>query len=68
MQKIILFIDHSDYAFETPVKIGNLFINRFAIDEDASFEILEIFERIGGPQNGGMDQFNILTFDSSFQN
>ena len=61
MQKIILFIDPSDYAFETPVKIGNLFINRFAIDEDASFEILEIFERVGG-----MDQLNILTFDPSF--
>ena len=44
MQKIILFIEPSDREYETPVKIGNLFMNRFAIDEDASTEILKIFE------------------------
>ena len=44
MQKIILFIEHTDYAFFTPETIGNLFINRFAIDEDDSSEILNIYE------------------------
>ena len=44
MQKIILFVEPSDDAYETPVKIGNLFMNRFAVDEDASIEILKIFE------------------------
>ena len=44
MQKIILFIEPNDRAFYTPVKIGNLFMNRFAIDEDASAEFLNIFE------------------------
>ena len=27
----------------TPVKIGDLFMNRFAIDEDGSHEILKIY-------------------------
>ena len=46
MQKIVLFIEPNENAWicETPVKIGNLFINRFAIDEDVSSEILGIFE------------------------
>ena len=44
MQKIVLFIEPSEDAWLTPVKIGNLFMNRFAIDEDVSSEILGIFE------------------------
>ena len=44
MQKIILFVEPSDDAFETPAKIGDIFMNRFAIDENASCEILERFE------------------------
>ena len=61
MQKIVLFIELSDDTFQTPSKIGHLFTNRFAIDEDASFEILKIFHlgktslnmsRPKGPQYG----------------
>ena len=44
MQKVILFIEPIDEEYLTPVKIGNIFMNRFAIDEDASSEILNIFE------------------------
>ena len=44
MQKIVLFIKPDERAYETPLKIGNLFMNRFAVDEDAAFEILKIFE------------------------
>ena len=44
MQKIILFIEPFEDAFETPTKIGDIFMNRFAIDEDASCEILKRFE------------------------
>ena len=44
MQKIILFIEPSEDAWRTPLKIGNLFMNRFAVDEDAASEILKIFE------------------------
>ena len=44
MQKIVLFIEPSEESWQTPLKIGNLFMNRFAIDEDAASEILKIFE------------------------
>ena len=44
MQKIILFIEPHKEAYRTPSKIGNLFMNRFAVDEDAASEILKIFE------------------------
>ena len=44
MQGIILFIEPNDDAFYTSSKIGHLFMNRFAIDEDAGFEILKVLE------------------------
>ena len=43
MQKIVLFIDPTSRAWFTPSKIGNLFMNRFGIDEDAKHEILKIY-------------------------
>ena len=46
MQKIILFVEPSDDLFFTPAKIGDLFMNRFAIDEDASCEILKTIELV----------------------
>ena len=44
MQKIILFIEPIEDAFMTPDKIGDMFMNRFAIDENDSCEILKRFE------------------------
>ena len=44
MHKIVLFIEPTDDAWSTPSKIGHLIMNRFAIDEDASFEIVKVFE------------------------
>ena len=44
MQGIVIFIEPCDDAFNTPSKIGHLFMNRFAIDEDAGFEILNVLE------------------------
>ena len=44
MQKIVLFIEPNDDAWVTPLKIGNLFMNRFAVEEDAASEILTILE------------------------
>ena len=43
-QKIVLFIEPAEEAWRTPSKIGNLFMNRFAIDEDAKNEILKIYQ------------------------
>ena len=44
MQKIVLFIEPSDNAFFTPFKIGHLFMNRFAVDEDSGSEIIKVLE------------------------
>ena len=51
MQKIVMFIEPSEETFHTPEKIGNRFMNRFAVDEDTSSEILNIYEL------KGMDHF-----------
>ena len=42
MQQIVLFIEPAENAYQTPSNIGNLFMNRFAVDEDANYEILKI--------------------------
>ena len=42
--QIVLFIEPSDFEFETPIKIGNLFLNRFAVDENAPAEIVKILQ------------------------
>ena len=43
-QKIIVFISPSDQAFERPTSICNLYMNRFAIEEEAGSEILKIYQ------------------------
>ena len=42
--QIVLFIEPNDDLWATPLKFGNLFMNRFAVEEDAAFEVLKIFE------------------------
>ena len=42
--KIVIFIQPPIGPWHTPSKIGNLFMNRFAIDEDANHEILKIYQ------------------------
>ena len=43
-QNIVLMVEPSEDSFTCPFKIGNLFINRFCIEEQAAFEVIEIFE------------------------
>ena len=43
-QKFVVFIEQAAEEFYKPSKIGNLFMNRFAIDEDAKNEILKIYQ------------------------
>ena len=43
MQGVVLFIEPDD-RYLTPSKIGNLFMNRLAIEEDQGNEILSIFQ------------------------
>ena len=44
MQKVILFIAPQNKKWSTPSKIGNLFMNRSAIEEDECNEILKIYQ------------------------
>ena len=53
MQKMIIFIEPGiqpedstalDGISSTPGKIGRLFMNRFAVDENSKVEVLRIFE------------------------
>ena len=39
-----MFIEPAAVEFYKPSKIGNLLINRFAIDEEAKNEILKIYQ------------------------
>ena len=44
MQRIVVFIDVADEPPVTPLKIGNLIMNRSVVEEDAASEVLKIFE------------------------
>lgn len=44
MQKIVLFVKQTQKAYHTPLEIGNLFLNRFSINEDDKSEVLKIFQ------------------------
>ena len=43
MQQNVLFIEPQEEKSSTSLKIGNLFMNRFAIDEDGRHESLKIY-------------------------
>ena len=46
MQKLVFFIDSNDLsskAYGSALTIGNLYMNRFTIDEDAGHEIVDIY-------------------------
>ena len=72
-QIIVLFIEPASTASLTPYKIGNLFMNRFAIGEDAKHEILKIYHLkndldnlIYGSSEEGLDLINytIISYES----
>ena len=39
MQNLVVLMEPSEDAFDTPLKAGNMILNRFCIDEDAAFEL-----------------------------
>ena len=43
-QNLILFIQPPIDPWSSPSKIGNSYINRFVIDEEASFELLGVYQ------------------------
>ena len=38
MQDLVVLMEPTKYTSETPLKAGNMILNRFCIDEDAAFE------------------------------
>ena len=74
-QKIVLFIEPAVRAYQKPSKIGNLFMNRFAIDEDANHEILKIYHLennffdvsegwLSSEEGLDLTNYMIITYDS----
>ena len=73
IHKVVIFIEAPYAACETPTKIGNILMNRLAIDEEIEIEILKICylehsltdlnNRYSTPEEG-MD--SILNYSSSF--
>ena len=43
MKNIIVFIEPNEHSYNTNWKIANLYLNRFTIDEDASFDLLGVY-------------------------
>ena len=39
MQNLVVLMEPSEDAYITPLKCGNMILNRFCIDEDAAFEL-----------------------------
>ena len=39
MQNLVVLVERSQRAGITPLKGGNMILNRFCIDEDAAFEV-----------------------------
>ena len=63
-QKIVLFIEPAFVPWSKPTEIGNLFINRFAIDEDASHEIVKIYQFQGPTVGLDLVKYEIIVYDS----
>ena len=43
MQNVVFFIDPPESENEISLKAGNMCLNRFCIDEDASFELSGVY-------------------------
>ena len=43
MQNIVLLMEPSDDASDVSSKAGNMYLNRFCIDEDAAFESMGVY-------------------------
>ena len=43
MQNLVVFMEPFERAWLTPLKGGNMILNRFCIDEDAAFELSGVY-------------------------
>ena len=65
MQNLVVLMEPSEKAYETPLKGGNMILNRFCIDEDAAFELTGVNysrkERLR--YNAVLDRIDIIADD-----
>ena len=50
MQNLVVFMEPSEIAYDTPLKGGNMILNRFCIDEDAAFELSGVYHLEKSPK------------------
>ena len=43
MQNLVVFMEPNETDWQTPLKGGNMILNRFCIDEDAAFELSGVY-------------------------
>ena len=56
MQNVVVFMEPSHHAHETPLKAGIMILNRFSIDEDAAFELSGVNSLNKAPKDMGYPQ------------
>ena len=59
MQNVVLLMEPSDLAYDISPKAGNMYLNRFCIDEDAAFESTGVIYLFKYPMNNNTNE-NIL--------
>ena len=43
MQNVVFLMDPSVETYSTPLKVGNMYLNRLFIDEEAAFELSAVY-------------------------
>ena len=51
MQNIVMLVEPHEYKHVISLKAGNMCLNRFCIDESASFELSGVYDWKKGPSN-----------------
>ena len=46
MQNLVVLMDPSKFAHNISLKGGNMYLNRFCIDEDAAFELSGVLDLV----------------------
>ena len=62
MQNLVVLMEPSERAAETPLKAGKMVLNRFCIDEDAAFELSGVNYLKKGPRFHSREKGKVLSF------
>ena len=55
MQNLVFLMEPPEEEYDTSLKAGNMYLNRFCIDEDASFELSGVYD-LKKPSNKVTDE------------